>query len=774
MHKNPMPRTAPLPVRLAGLTLLCAGATALAQSPPQTPAQPQAQAKPQPAAPVTAKSAQPATTAEADAVQSIAVVAQRPNEQIDRSVYDLSKEVITPAASAADVLANVPNVTVDQDGKVAIRGNQNTQVFVDGKRSAMFSGANAGDALSSYPAGALESVEVITVPGAEFGAEGGGGPILNLITRRVRPVGGQGTISAGFGPDGRHTAALNGSYNAGRYQIEGGMNLGRDIFQRSGWSDAQTNLGSSSSTSHREGTSRMASNRLSLNPTFSYNVGETDRLRAALNYNRGNSETASVNDFLIYQGGPAPYQQYRQRSDNDSHMTMYQLAVTYEQKFNRTDKLSYDFRTSANDRIGESHNRNSYTITPPNGPRAQFLNGNNVTNRLSELSMDYTRALTPMLLVTAGLKAGLNTGRTDADYFNIDPLTGEEVIDVNRASAFKNIERSYAVYLTGNARLSEHWTIKPGLRYETVRRDIDYINQQNSAGDSSQRLMPSMFAQYAWGGSSNATLTGAFTRRITRPSMDDINPNLRYTSDTSYSLGDPRLAATHGDKFELKYDDKAGWLNYTITPYREKDTPLIGRMLTPVPGSAVVIVEAANFGAKTINGLSLNLQGRPDSTLNFGATLNLQRLTQSVLSNNYNADGTRYTRETALTSNPKTLQLRGQYTLGTHSFQLNGNYTGKRLYGQYQTGSTWMVTPAWNWTFTPGITLRASIRDLFNSNVNRGVQYSDFVQSESYSRQAGRVYSVALSFRLGGVTGDPRLRNGGGMFRAPGGNGPSL
>ncbi|MRW83102.1 TonB-dependent receptor [Pseudoduganella sp. FT26W] len=749
---------------VTGLALLCAGAAAQAQTqtPPATPVKPAVSAE------ISKKPEE--KPADDSAMQRVDVVAQRPNEQIDRSVYDLKQEVITPAASAADVIANVPNVTVDQDGKVAIRGNQNTQIFVDGKRSAMFSGANAGDALNSYPAEALESVEVITVPGAEFGSEGGGGPILNLITRRVRPKGGQGAVSAGIGQSGRHNASIVGSYNEGRYQIEGQAGINSNINSRTGWSNSLVNSGPTTSSTLRDGSSRSDSNTFMLNPTFTYNVGETDRARLALNYNRTNSDNESLYDYLTYQGAPTPYQQYQQRSNGNSHMTVYQLAFTYEQKFNRTDKLSYDFRTSGNNREGENRNLNSYTILPPTGPRAQFLNGNNNTSRLSELSMDYTKALTPMVLLTAGVKAGINTGQTDADYFNIDPLTGEEIIDVDRASAFKTTEHSYAVYVTTNAKLTNHWTIKPGLRYEKIDRDIEYINQNNSGGDSSKRLMPSMFVQYAWGELGNSTLTGAYTRRITRPSLADINPNVQYVNDTSYTLGDPRIAPMHGDKYELKYDDKSGWLNYTITPYREKDSPLIGRALTPVPGTAIVISEAMNYGAKTTNGVSINFQGRPDRSLNFGATINLQHLTQSVLANQYNTDGTRYTKEFELVSNPKIVQLRAQYTTGDHTFQLNGNYNGKRLNGLSQSDTTWQVNPGWSWRLAPGITLRSSIRDLFNSNVNHTIQYSDTVQSESYSRQAGRVYTVALSFSLGGVTGDSRLRNGN-MFRGQPGEG---
>jgi outer membrane receptor protein involved in Fe transport len=704
-------------------------------------------------------------------MQTVTVVAERPSEQIDRSVYDVKSEVVTPSASAADVIANVPNVTVDQDGKVAIRGNQNTQVFVNGKRSAMFSGANAGDALNNYPADALESIEVITTPGAEFGSEGGSGPILNLVTRRVRPPGGQGAITASKGPDGRYGGSVNGSYNTGRFQVEGQAGVTHNVNERTGWSDQVSQVGNSVWTTRRDNTSRSPSDTVNLNPTVSYNIGDTDRASAALNFSKTKSATDSTDYYVANHGGTSPYEEYRRSVQRENHQTVYMLALGYERKISRDEQLNYDLRSSGNKADYDSRNHNTYVITPPTGARTESLNGNESSNRLTELSVDYRKKISPTLNYKAGLKVGVNSGQSDADYFNIDPLTGEEVIDDARASAFKTTEHSYAVYFTPNIRLSESWAILPGIRYERINRNIDYVNQNNSSSDVSKKVLPSMHVMYGWG-EQGAALTGAFSRRIDRPKLNDINPNLQYVNDQSFTLGDPRLAPTHSDKYDLKYTDTWFGANTNLSLYREKETPLLGRFLTPVPGTDAVISQSVNYGAKITDGLSFNFQARPVRTLNFGATVNLRHIAQSYLATLINANGARYSQEAVRYVNSKNLQLRGQYSgIEGHTFQLNGNYTGRMLFGLSETEPNWQVQLGWTWRFAPRLSLRTSVRDVFDSNVNKSTQTSDTVKLVNYSHQQGRVYTIGLTYSLGGVTGDSRLRNGGGMLRGPGAEG---
>ena len=187
--------------------LACLAQPALAQ----TSATPVVVTKP--AAPVKKESKPepaPPPVAETGIEATVTVTGNRPTNRIDRQVYDVKNDVSATNSSAADALNNVPSVAVDPDGTVTLRGSTKVQVYIDGKPSAMMQGDNRGATLNALPAEDIESVEVINNPGAQFGNEGGGGPILNLVMRRNRKPGGFGAVSANAGTAGRYNSAAVG------------------------------------------------------------------------------------------------------------------------------------------------------------------------------------------------------------------------------------------------------------------------------------------------------------------------------------------------------------------------------------------------------------------------------------------------------------------------------------------------------------------------------------------------------------------------------------
>ena len=156
------------------------------------------------------------------------VVSERQTNRVDRQVYDIKNDASTAGASIGDVLNNVPSVNVDPNGTVRLRGSERVTVLVDGKPTAQLQGDNRAAAINALPAENYESVQVINNPGAEFGNEAGGGPILNLISRRYTKPGGNGSVAGTIGPSGRHNAFANGSYSSGYASVNGTLNVRRD------------------------------------------------------------------------------------------------------------------------------------------------------------------------------------------------------------------------------------------------------------------------------------------------------------------------------------------------------------------------------------------------------------------------------------------------------------------------------------------------------------------------------------------------------------------
>ncbi len=135
--------------------------------------------------------------------------------RLDKKIYNIGKDLTAGGATVSDALNNVPSVTVDIDGAIALRGNENVKILINGKPSAI-AGFGSTDALRQLPAEAIERVEVITSPSARYDAEGTAG-ILNIILKKEKTLGLNGSLSTSIG------VPLNSN-------VSGNINLRTDKF----------------------------------------------------------------------------------------------------------------------------------------------------------------------------------------------------------------------------------------------------------------------------------------------------------------------------------------------------------------------------------------------------------------------------------------------------------------------------------------------------------------------------------------------------------------
>ena len=99
--------------------------------------------------------------------------------KLDKKVYNVGSDLMVKGGTVSDVLDNIPSVSVDAEGTVSLRGNENVRILIDGRPS---NAINITEALRLIPADAIEKVEVVTNPSARYDAEGGGG-LLNIILK---------------------------------------------------------------------------------------------------------------------------------------------------------------------------------------------------------------------------------------------------------------------------------------------------------------------------------------------------------------------------------------------------------------------------------------------------------------------------------------------------------------------------------------------------------------------------------------------------------------
>ncbi|HEY5509447.1 MAG TPA: TonB-dependent receptor [Prolixibacteraceae bacterium] len=154
---------------------------------------------------------------------NIGKVAVRANP--NRPVYQLDKKTIyienlleAAGGTASDLLHRLPSVTQSPDGKIAIHGNSNLLIYIDGKPSAL----SGDELLQNTPASEVKKIELITSPSAKYDASGSGG-IINLITRRSTLDGLNGNIQASADYLGGYSFDLLLNYKYRKFNFFAGL-----------------------------------------------------------------------------------------------------------------------------------------------------------------------------------------------------------------------------------------------------------------------------------------------------------------------------------------------------------------------------------------------------------------------------------------------------------------------------------------------------------------------------------------------------------------------
>ncbi len=100
---------------------------------------------------------------------------------IDTQVFRLDDGATQSTGSLLDAMRNLPGVTVDQEGRVSLRGSDQVAILIDGRQSSL-TGFGSQRGLDNVSAANVEAIEIINNPSASFDAAGMAG-IINIIYR---------------------------------------------------------------------------------------------------------------------------------------------------------------------------------------------------------------------------------------------------------------------------------------------------------------------------------------------------------------------------------------------------------------------------------------------------------------------------------------------------------------------------------------------------------------------------------------------------------------
>lgn len=553
---------------------------------------------------------------EAIGLQEVTVQGQRAliEEKVDRTIYNAENDKTTIGGDASDVLRRVPMLSVDLNGNVSMRGSTNILVLIDGKQSAIVAN-NLADALKQIPAEEIKSVEVITSPSAKYDAEGTGG-FLNIITKKNNLQGASLNINSSAGLRGSNLG-LNASLKKGKM----GWTLGG--YGRSGYNilgsfkNTQTLINPNRSDvmiqQQAETSNSMLFGRYNLG--WDYELNKFNFLTASVSVGvrnmRNRQEGLLTNTFI----------EDVLASSLLRDVNVDNLSNNIDFNFNYTKTFETPQKEfSVSGLYSRSNNNNDFVNSLYNGTfteiASRIKNENLGINEEFTIQLDY---VTPVgnsgnQILEYGVKNILRKAISDFAYFTADGSQGEfqqvdNVIFSNEFSYDQNVTAAYTSYTLG---LGNDYTLKGGLRYEYTNINADFKNSELPAAIPSYGVFVSSF-NIGKKLSNGNMIKAAYNRRIQRPSLQFLNPNINQANPQQQSQGNPLLDPELTDNYELAYSTFVGGSSLNFTSYFRNTTGAIQPVRT-ISENDVIFTNFENIGSEKAVGFSvfsnINISGK--------------------------------------------------------------------------------------------------------------------------------------------------------------------
>jgi outer membrane receptor protein involved in Fe transport len=680
----------------------------------------------------------PAQSATAGAtVEQVQVVAgaQPKQTRIDRTVYNVAHDLQATSGTAADVLATVPSVDVDQDGNVTLRGDPNVTILVDGKPSAQFAGATRGLSLQQFPASEIDHIEVLTAPPAQYKAEGSGG-VINIVTKKRRAAGTSGAGQFLIGDKRRYVAGLDGAENVGPLRLSGGVVLRRDAKERITDDNRVTDdpvLGPQAGVEHIDEQFRRFipsakgeigydfNAKRSLTASFSTRQLTGDR------YFDQSDQTGPV-------GAPADSLSLR-HSDGHEWAIDGSEGLRFDQTLGKGETLSLGVQRSA---TGERE-RYFYTNTYPLPPAPVTYDDLHLGLDLAktEVSADYTRPIG----AAGELKAGYDLEDDRNAYDNwghtYDPVTGQPVLDPNVSNDFRYRQRVDAWYGQVQGPFKD-WRVQAGVRIETAHIDTYAITTGQTGGRNDFGVYPSLHLDRAL--SDTATLSFAASRRVTRPDPEALNPFIDHQDIHNLRAGNPNLLPQDTLDYEVGYNDSRGAISYGATAYYRFDRNKVTDIVEPVSDD-VVLSTKANLPKSRSGGMEFSFNGKLGQALSYALSGNLFWT---------EIDATGLGQAGLASTTGANLKASLDYRVtAADTAQISFSRTDKRLTPQGWIGAIDLVNVGYKHQFTPSLAVVLTVTDLFDGQ--RQTRYVDTpALHDVYVRhQLGRIALFGLTYTFG-------------------------
>ncbi|WP_031527168.1 outer membrane beta-barrel family protein [Dyadobacter crusticola] len=512
---------------------------------------------------------------ETQQLNEVKVTAAKPLIEVkgDRLVFNVESSINSTGSNALELLQKSPGVQVDKDENILVKGKTGVRIYIDGRPSPM-SGKDLASTLKSMNSADIEAIEIITNPSAKYDAAGDLG-IINIRLKKNVKLGTNGNVSLGamFGITPKYNASLNLNHRDKKVNVFGSYGFNQGAWQNTTY-DNQV-LNNVAYNKVWQGIWRDTTHSAKLGADYFINskntIGFNVNCRLSNHNGGGESET-----FISrkYQLGADSLLLSSQTSNPEKNKNLnVNLNYHYADTTGRELNIDADYGRFSSRGISYQPNKYFFTGTEEVPLVRNYVTRTPVDITIRSVKADYEQNVKKGKL-GYGFKLSDVKSDNTFDFFNV--LGNTEVIDTNRSNRFKYTERVYAAYANYNVTLGKKWDLQVGVRAEHTKSLGDLTSFKHNDLDRVDTTYLNFFPSGAlsFKASKNHNWNINYSRRINRPSYQNLNPFEYRIDELVYSKGNPFLKPEYANSVKLSHVYKAALT--TSLGYRRTRFPVVG------------------------------------------------------------------------------------------------------------------------------------------------------------------------------------------------------
>ena len=547
-------------------------------------------------------------------------------QHADKIIYNVDVDPESQTSTALDMLQKIPLLTLDAEGNLRMNGNSSYQVLINGKPSALFL-RNPGDVFKNMPASIIKTIEVITMPSSRYEAKGVGG-IINITTYKKSIGGYNAGINIGVSNPGSFTVSSTMSATLGKFDLSGNCSFNNSTNPVSSntfyWHDKlqlnrleQTGVNSSTNASQ------------SMGGELTWMMNARNLLTCNYGRNNTNEKANSLQQAKLLNASDEIAEAYQNIHDGIYKSRNDDFTFDYQHNFKNEDQqflLSCRWSNSINE-------SNSDFVLEPliNYNERQSISNDKDEFREGSIQADYVQPIKKHSL-EMGVSAIFRQSNSDYFYKDRDPLADAFVLDSSQSNNFNYEENMYAGYLSLNLRKNK-WGLRTGARLELAKVDAHFISSGTNAIQQYLNLIPNVILLRQLKGVSTIKL--AYSQRLQRPGLSNLNPYLTLTGPRNISYGNPGLQPALAHVFELTFNAFVKRFSINISAFHQFVNNSI-QPFTILGNDTIARTTYGNIGKSQISCLSVsgNIMLFKKLSININSAFNYM-LYRSTIGNNF-------------------------------------------------------------------------------------------------------------------------------------------